>query len=121
MAGAALVTAPLLAGVATGAPTAQTGVPVGNDPFSAQAYGATSATSPLGPLHIQRRAVGPNDVLLDVLYCGICHTNIHYVRNEWGSDRYPCVTGHEIVGRVQAVSSAVTKCKVGDIAGVGTI
>jgi hypothetical protein len=67
MAGAALVTAPLLAGV-----------PVGNGPFSARAYGATSATSPLGPLQIQRRAVGPHDVLLDVLDCGICHTDIYY-------------------------------------------
>jgi len=121
MAGAALATAPLMAGVATGAPAAQTGVPVGNGPFSARAYGASSATSPLGPLQIQRRAVGPNDVLLDVLYCGICHTDIHYVRNEWGSGRYPCIPGHEIVGRVQAVGRAVTKFKVGDIAGVGTM
>jgi alcohol dehydrogenase (NADP+) len=121
MAGAALVTAPLLAGVATGAPTAQTGVPVGNGPFSARAYGATSATSPLGPLQIQRRAIGPNDVLLDVLYCGICHSDIHVARSEWGPSRYPCVPGHEIIGRVQAVGSAVTKFKVGDIGGVGAM
>jgi alcohol dehydrogenase (NADP+) len=70
MAGAALVTAPLLAGVATGAPTAQTGVPVGNGPFSARAYGATSATSPLGPLQIQRRAIGGVGAMVNS--CGIC-------------------------------------------------
>jgi alcohol dehydrogenase (NADP+) len=121
MAGAALVTAPLLAGVATGAPAAQTGVTVGNGPFSARAYGASSATSPLGPLQIQRRAVGPNDVLLDVLYCGVCHSDIHVARSEWGPSRYPSVPGHEIIGRVQAVGSAVTKFRVGDIGGVGAM
>jgi uncharacterized zinc-type alcohol dehydrogenase-like protein len=76
----------------------------------------------LGPIQIERRAVGPNDVLLDVLYCGICHSDIHAARNEWASwnpTQYPCVPGHEIIGRVQAVGSAVTKFKVGDIGGVG--
>ena len=120
-AGAGLITAPLLAGVAAYAQAEQTEVPVGKGPFAARAYGATSATSPVGPLQIQRRAVGPHDVLLDVLYCGICHTDIHDVRNAWGATRYSCVPGHEIVGRVQAVGSAVTTCKVGDIAGVGTM
>lgn len=122
VAGLGLAAAPLLTRVATGAPAAQAGVPVGNGPFSAQAYGATSATSPLGPLKIQRRAIGPHDVLLDVLYCGICHSDIHQVRDEWsswGPTQYPCVPGHEIIGRVQAVGSAVTRFKAGDIGGVG--
>ncbi|ACG74566.1 Alcohol dehydrogenase GroES domain protein [Anaeromyxobacter sp. K] len=72
-------------------------------------------------MQIKRRAVGPNDVLLDVLYCGICHSDIHQARNEWSSfpTVYPCVPGHEIIGRVQAVGNAVTKFKVGDIGGVG--
>ncbi|WP_233094010.1 NAD(P)-dependent alcohol dehydrogenase [Azotobacter chroococcum] len=70
-------------------------------------------------MQIERRAVGANDVLLDVLYCGVCHSDIHHVRSEWGPDRYPCVPGHEIIGRVLAVGSAVTKFKVGDIGGVG--
>ena len=65
------------------------------------------------------RAIGPNDVLLDVLYCGICHSDIHIVRSEWRPTRYPCVPGYEIIGRVQAVGSAVTKFKVGDIGSVG--
>jgi uncharacterized zinc-type alcohol dehydrogenase-like protein len=121
VAGAALATAPLMAHAATGVRVAQTDAPAGNGPFSVRAYGATSATSPLGPLQIQRRAVGPNDVSLDVLYCAICHTDIHYARNDWGATRYPCVPGHEIVGRVAAVGRAVTKFKVGDIAGVGTV
>jgi uncharacterized zinc-type alcohol dehydrogenase-like protein len=98
---------------------AQTDVPVGNGPFSTRAYGASSASSPLRPLQIERHANGPNDVLLYVLYCGICHSDIHIVRSEWRPTRYPCVPGHEIIGRVQAVGSAVTKCKVGDIGGVG--
>jgi uncharacterized zinc-type alcohol dehydrogenase-like protein len=73
-------------------------------------------------MQIERRAVGPHDVLLDVLYCGICHSDIHSVRDEWRPTLptvYPNVPGHEIVGRVLAVGSAVTKFKVGDIGGVG--
>ncbi|HEY6381645.1 MAG TPA: NAD(P)-dependent alcohol dehydrogenase, partial [Pseudolabrys sp.] len=62
-----------------------------------------------------------SDVLLDILYCGVCHTDIHYIRNDWGASRYPCIPGHEIVGRVEAVGKGVTKFKVGDIAGVGTM
>ncbi len=119
-AGVVLAAAPLVGGVASRAEAAAK-PPVANGPFTARAYGNTSATGPLGPLQIKRRAVGPNDVLLDVLYCGICHSDIHQARNEWSSlpTVYPCVPGHEIIGRVQAVGSAVTKFKVGDIGGVG--
>ncbi len=119
-AGVVLAAAPLVGGVASRAEAAAK-PPVANGPFTARAYGNTSATGPLGPLQIKRRAIGPNDVLLDVLYCGICHSDIHQARNEWSSlpTVYPCVPGHEIIGRVQAVGSAVTKFKVGDVGGVG--
>jgi D-arabinose 1-dehydrogenase-like Zn-dependent alcohol dehydrogenase len=73
-------------------------------------------TGPLELLGIERRAIGPNEVLLDVLYCGICHSDIHTVRDEWRvtlPSVYPSIPGHEIIGRVQAVGSAVTKFKVG--------
>ncbi|HEV8483912.1 MAG TPA: NAD(P)-dependent alcohol dehydrogenase [Blastocatellia bacterium] len=70
-------------------------------------------------MQIERRALRSNDVLLDVLYCGICHSDIHIVCSEWRPAKYPCVPGHEIIGRVAAVGSAVTKFKVGDIGGVG--
>src|SRR6516164_4431935 len=83
VAGMGATAAPWLTRVATGAPAAQTDAPVGKNPFSARAWGATSATSPLGAMEIERRAVGPNDVLLDIFYCGICHSDIHQVRNEW--------------------------------------
>jgi uncharacterized zinc-type alcohol dehydrogenase-like protein len=122
VAGLGLAAAPLLTRVATGAPAAHADGPVGKNPVSARAYGANSATSPLGQMQIQRRAIAPNDVLLDVLYCGICHSDIHTARNEWASSmptQYPSVPGHEIIGRAQAVGSAVIKFKVGDIGGVG--
>jgi uncharacterized zinc-type alcohol dehydrogenase-like protein len=119
LAGVGLAAAPLMASMATDSHAAQAGVLVGNEAMSARSYGATSATSPLGPMQIKRRAVGPHDVLLDVLYCGICHSDIHNVHNDWGLSNYPMVPGHEIIGRVQAVGSAVTKFKVGDIGGVG--
>jgi uncharacterized zinc-type alcohol dehydrogenase-like protein len=120
--GAGLIAAPLLSGVAAGADAGPNQAAATQAPFPARAYGATKATAPLAPLDIQRRAVGPHDVLLDVLYCGICHSDIHQVRDEWadwGPTVYPCVPGHEIVGRVVAVGDKVTKFKVGDIGGVG--
>jgi alcohol dehydrogenase (NADP+) len=123
-AGLGLAAAPLVTRVAAGAPPEAAGESVGDGPIAARAYGAAGASAPLGPLTIERRAVGPNDMLLDVLYCGICHSDIHQARDEWsswGPTRYPCVPGHEIIGRVRAVGGAVTKFKVGDIGGVGCL
>jgi uncharacterized zinc-type alcohol dehydrogenase-like protein len=87
--------------------------------YSAKAYSAASATSPLEPITIPRRDPGDNDVQIEVLFCGICHSDLHTVRSEWSGTVYPCVPGHEIVGRVTQVGSKVTKFKPGDIAGVG--
>jgi uncharacterized zinc-type alcohol dehydrogenase-like protein len=87
--------------------------------LTANAYGATSPTEPLAPLTIERRDVGPHDVLIDIKYCGICHSDIHTVRGEWGEIQYPLVPGHEIAGVVAEVGSAVTRHAVGDRVGVG--
>lgn len=90
--------------------------------FSAKVYSAQSANSALAPGSIQRRAPRPQDIQIEILYCGICHSDLHTVRNEWVSVMptvYPCVPGHEIVGRVVKTGSAVKKFKEGDIAAVG--
>ena len=88
--------------------------------LKALAYAAQSATSPLAPLTINRRDPKPTDVQIDILYCGICHSDLHTARNEWGGHTvYPCVPGHEAVGRVFKVGSAVTGFKEGDAVGVG--
>jgi uncharacterized zinc-type alcohol dehydrogenase-like protein len=84
-----------------------------------RAYAAQSADKPLAPFGIERREPKPTDVDIEILFCGVCHTDIHFVRNEWGMTLYPCVPGHEIVGRVTRVGSAVKNFKPGDIAGVG--
>ncbi|MHA7631600.1 NAD(P)-dependent alcohol dehydrogenase [Corallococcus sp. M7] len=86
---------------------------------TANAYAATSAKSPLGPLAIQRRELGPRDVLIEIKYCGICHSDIHTVRGEWGETTYPIVPGHEIAGIVTRVGAEVKKHAVGDRVGVG--
>ncbi|MDM7885804.1 NAD(P)-dependent alcohol dehydrogenase [Curtobacterium sp. RHCKG23] len=83
------------------------------------AYAAPSATEPLVKTTITRRDLGPNDVEIDIAYAGICHSDIHTVRGEWGPIQYPQVVGHEIVGHVSAVGSDVTKHQVGDRVGVG--
>jgi len=84
-----------------------------------QGYGAQSATSPLAPMSFERRETGPRDVRIEILYCGVCHSDLHQARNEWHSTIYPCVPGHEIVGRVVEVGKKVKKVKEGDIAAVG--
>ncbi|MFG2850328.1 NAD(P)-dependent alcohol dehydrogenase [Streptomyces mirabilis] len=83
------------------------------------AYAATSATEPLAPTTVERRDVGPHDVLIDIKYCGICHSDIHNVRSEWGPATYPLVPGHEIAGIVTQVGPEVTRHAVGDRVGVG--
>lgn len=87
--------------------------------IKALGYGNTAATAPLDRMEIDRRDPGPKDVRIDVLYCGICHSDLHTARNEWHGTTYPCIPGHEIVGRVAAVGSEVKGFKVGDMAGVG--
>jgi alcohol dehydrogenase (NADP+) len=87
--------------------------------LATKAYAAFDQEKPLGPFDFERREVKENDVLIDILYCGVCHSDLHQVRNEWGGANYPLVPGHEIVGRVTRVGSNVTKFKEGDLAGVG--
>lgn len=84
-----------------------------------QAYAAQNATAALAPLGIVRREPGPLDVEIDILYCGVCHSDLHTGRNEWHNTVYPCVPGHEIVGRVTRVGQRVAKFKAGDLVGVG--
>jgi len=84
-------------------------------------YAAHDALSPLVPFSFDRRDPGPNDVAIDILFCGVCHSDIHQVRNEWGNAIYPMVPGHEIVGVVAKVGSEVMRFKEGDLAGVGVM
>lgn len=86
---------------------------------TAAAYAATSADGPLEKTTVERRELGPLDILIDIKFAGICHSDIHTARNEWGGAKYPIVPGHEIAGVVAAVGSDVTKHKVGDRVGVG--
>ena len=84
-------------------------------------YAAMSSNTPLEAYNFERRAVGPDDVQIDILFCGVCHSDLHQVKNEWGGSQYPMVPGHEIVGKVLSVGANVTKFKVGDLAGVGVM
>jgi uncharacterized zinc-type alcohol dehydrogenase-like protein len=86
-----------------------------------RAYAAQSPDAKLGPFQIERRELRPRDVQFEILFCGVCHSDIHMARNEWGQTIYPVVPGHEIVGRVTAVGDKVTKFKTGDLAGVGCL
>jgi uncharacterized zinc-type alcohol dehydrogenase-like protein len=86
---------------------------------STKAYAARAANSPLAPFSLDRREPTPNDVEIDILFCGVCHSDLHTVRDEWGGTTYPCVPGHEIVGRVAKVGAEVRNFKEGDLAGVG--
>ncbi|MBX7137964.1 MAG: NAD(P)-dependent alcohol dehydrogenase [Oligoflexia bacterium] len=83
------------------------------------AYAALSKTSGLKPFAFERRVIGPTDIKIEILFCGVCHSDIHQVRDEWGGSIYPMVPGHEIVGRVVEAGRAVKKLKVGDLGGVG--
>jgi uncharacterized zinc-type alcohol dehydrogenase-like protein len=87
--------------------------------YSTKAYAVQNATQPLAPFDFSRRDLGPKDVLIDIKFCGICHSDIHQVRNEWGGSTYPMVPGHEIVGLVAEVGPQVKHFKAGDKAGVG--
>ena len=82
-------------------------------------YAATSPTEALSPFSFQRRDARPDDVAIEILYCGVCHSDLHTARNDWGGTRYPVVPGHEIIGRVVSVGSEVTRFKAGDSVGVG--
>ena len=86
---------------------------------AAKGYAAKSVKSKLVPFRFERREPGPHDVAIDINYCGLCHSDVHQVRDDWGNTVYPCLPGHEIVGRVTAVGPQVTKHKVGDLVAVG--
>ena len=86
-----------------------------------KAYGATSATAELEPLDIKRRSLTADDVEIDITYCGVCHSDIHTIRNDWKNSQYPVVPGHEIVGRVTKVGANVSKFKEGNLVGVGCL
>jgi uncharacterized zinc-type alcohol dehydrogenase-like protein len=86
-----------------------------------KAYAAQSPTTPLAPFELERRQTGPHDVAIDILYCGVCHSDLHTARGEWPGVLYPSVPGHEIVGRVSAVGDAVTKFQPGALVGIGCI
>ncbi|WP_407430097.1 NAD(P)-dependent alcohol dehydrogenase [Arcticibacter sp.] len=86
-----------------------------------KAYGTESAEAPLNQLTINRRTTTPHDVEIEISYCGVCHSDLHTVRNEWHSTVYPCVPGHEIVGKVVSLGNHVSKFKVGDLVGVGCL
>jgi uncharacterized zinc-type alcohol dehydrogenase-like protein len=89
--------------------------------MNTKAYGAHAGDKPLEAMHIQRRTPGPRDVQIEIAYCGVCHSDLHTVRSEWGGTKYPCVPGHEIVGQVTAVGSDVRGYRIGDTVGVGCL
>jgi uncharacterized zinc-type alcohol dehydrogenase-like protein len=85
----------------------------------AKGYAAPEAKIPLEPFKFERREVGPHDVQIEILYCGVCHSDIHQVRDEWGGSIFPMVPGHEIVGKITKIGDHVTKFKIDELAGVG--
>src|ERR1700761_5903732 len=93
----------------------------GDNSMKISAYGALAADQPLQSMTIARREVGPHDVQIAIAFCGVCHSDLHQVRSEWEGTLYPCVPGHEIVGRVSAVGDHVTGFAVGDLVGVGCL
>ncbi|MEL4454780.1 NAD(P)-dependent alcohol dehydrogenase [Lutimonas vermicola] len=91
------------------------------DTKTVKAYGTESAQADLKQFNINRRLVTANDIEIDILYCGVCHSDLHFARNDWGMTQYPVVPGHEIVGRVTNVGSGVTKYKLGELVAVGCL
>lgn len=87
--------------------------------IATRGYAAMTAKAPLEPFSFARRAVGPADVLIAISHCGICHSDIHQARDEWGGSLFPMVPGHEIIGTVTDVGQAVTRFRIGERAGVG--
>src|SRR3954464_2623057 len=86
-----------------------------------KAFGTEAATAPLNQMNINRRKPTPHDVEIEILFCGVCHSDLHTARSEWGPSMYPVVPGHEIVGKVVSIGGHVSKYKVGDMVGVGCI
>lgn len=121
--GVGLAAATFASGAMTGRAEAQDAAIPGLDgPFETRAFGATSLDAPIGPMSIRRRQVGADDVLVEVLYSGICHSDVHQIRDDWNAFAptvWPIVPGHEIVGRVLAVGANVTRFRAGDYCGVG--
>ena len=89
--------------------------------YQVKAYGTPSKSDDLREMQIERREVTPTDIEIEILYCGVCHSDLHTARNDWGGTKYPSVPGHEIIGRITKIGSEVTKFKVGDLAGVGCL
>jgi alcohol dehydrogenase (NADP+) len=87
--------------------------------IATKGYAAQNPTATLQPFNFSRREVGPHDIRIEIAYCGVCHSDLHQVRDEWGGSIYPMVPGHEIVGRISKVGASVTRFKAGDLAGVG--
>ena len=92
-----------------------------NDNSNIKAFGTISKDAELKEMTIDRREVKPKDIEIEILYCGVCHSDLHTARNDWGGTKYPAVPGHEIVGRITKIGEEVTKFKVGDLAGVGCL
>ena len=117
-AGAAAASSELLAQTSSGT---QQSTRYGNGPYPAEGMAGYSETGPLRPLKFQRRALGPRDVAIKIRYCGVCHSDIHTIRGDWGKVQYPLIVGHELSGEVVAVGSSVSKFTVGARVGVGTM
>lgn len=96
-------------------------VAIGNGPYPTEGMAAYSPPGPHKPMKFQRRALGPKDVAIKIHYCGVCHSDIHTIREDWGKIQYPQIVGHELAGEVVAVGSSVSKFTVGARVGVGTM
>src|SRR5258706_7619472 len=110
------------AATAAAATAATSGTPAaGRGPFPAEGMAAYSPSGPLKPMQFQRRALGPNDVAIKLRYCGVCHSDIHTVRGDWGKIQYPQIVGHELAGEIVAIGSSVSKFRLASRVGVGTM